>query len=927
MKSVSYFKKLLVITLISSTGLLIPILSFAQVPANDDCAGALSLTSGLQVCTAGTSSLTAQTVAKSTLSAGIPNPTCGGTVKYDVWYSFTATTATPTIKLSNLGANFTSPGIQILTGTCGSLVNVTCATGTTLTAINLIGGQKYYIRVYSTTFGGIPTTSAGFDICITDPIASIIDYSKSYINVSKGNNGGTIDPGDTLEMRLTFVIKKLTADSLSFLDTLFHNRGLAYVPNSMIMRTNEGIAYLSYTDVTTDAGDAGYITSNAALDTFIHMNFGIGSNRSTRGKLRNTSRPSVFTTTCIIMATYRVVVYAGYNSKVNFKTGALTYKDSVSATLFNVQFPDDSFIVYKSPGLCPNAISVSNAIGAEFNGTFGAPATGGAAPILRNRGTSAYTNYQYWPFGSAGGPQDYYYGITNTTATTWTAATYANLQKLAKPDGTHARVFDEWDNIGDHTGQTTGKGNPPCDTTKAQNNATNPCGYMLVINSAYRADTAFTYTVTNLCESTNYEISAWFRNICYKCGCDSFGTGSTSASYKQSFVGTNDTSGVMPNIAFDINGTDYYTTGNLKYIGLGTPPTGTDTVNKWVKRGFTYTTAPGQTSFTMTLRNNAPGGGGNDWALDDISVFTCLPNMIYSPSVNPSICQGNYIQVNDTIRSYFNNWVQYKWQKSTDGGTTFNDIIGSSGTGSPSLVGSNYQYVSTYTIPYSTTADNGTKFRVIVATNPTNITDPNCNVTDGTSIITLTVIDCGIPLATELLNFNGKLINGYGNLYWSTSHEEDNVVFEIQKSFDGINFKKIKNVNGKGVSSTNYYNLMDSVPISSDVWYRVILINKKGDAKSSHIIQLSNQTQFFDVTNVVNPFSGRLMFDVTLTQDGKVDASILTLNGNLVRQQSFNGYNGVNSYYFQNLDALAPGVYVLQVRNKDKTISKKIVRQ
>lgn len=924
MKSVSYFKKLLVITLISSAGLLLPTLSFAQVPTNDDCAGAKNLTSGLQVCTAGTSSLTAQTIANATLSAGIPSSACG-TVRYDVWYSFTATASNPTITLSNLGANFTNPGMQLLTGGCGGLFNVTCASGTTLNPVNLIGGQKYYIRVYSSTFGSAPSTSAGFDICITDPISSIIDYSKSYINVTKGNTGGTIDPGDTLEMRCTFVIKKNTADSLSFLDTLFHGRGLRYVPGSMIMRTNEGVQYLAYTDAL-DA-DAGYYTFNATPDTFIHMNFGIGSNRSARGKLRNTSRPSVFGSSCIIMATYRVVVYAGYNSKVNFKTGALTYKDSVSATTFNVQFPDDSFIVYKSPGLCPNATSVSNAIGAEFNGTFGAPATGAAAGFLRNRGTSAYTNYQYWPFSSTNGPNDYYYAVANNTAATWTAATYPNLQKLPKPDGTNVRIFSEWDITGDHTGQTTGKSNPPCDTTKAQNNASNPCGYMLVINSAYRADTAFTYTVTNLCESTNYEISAWFRNICYKCSCDSLGNGATSASYKQSVAGTNDTSGVQPNIAFDINGTDYYTTGNLKYIGLGTPPTGTDTVNKWVKRGFTYTTAPGQTSFTMTLRNNAPGGGGNDWALDDISVLTCLPNMIYSPNTNPSICSGNYIQVNDTIRSYFNNWVQYKWQKSTDGGTTYNDIIGASGTGSPAVVGSNYQYVTSYTIPYSTTADSGTKFRVIVATNPTNIADPNCNVTDGTSIITLSVFNCGIPLATELLSFNGKLINGFGNLYWNTTHEEENVVFEIQKSFDGINFKKIKNVNGKGGSAVNYYNLIDSVPISSDVWYRVILINKKGDAKSSHIIQLTNQTQYFDVTNVVNPFAGRLMFDVTLTQDGKVDAAILNLNGSLIRQQTFSGYNGVNSYYFQNLDALAPGIYVLQVRNKDKTITKKIVRQ
>jgi hypothetical protein len=350
-------------------------------------------------------------------------------------------------------------------------------------------------------------------------------------------------------------------------------------------------------------------------------------------------------------------------------------------------------------------------------------------------------------------------------------------------------------------------------------------------------------------------------------------------------------------------------------------------VNKWQKRGFTYTTGAGQNSFTLTLRNNAPGGGGNDWALDDISVYTCLPNMIYSPSNTPSICAGNYIQINDTIRSYFNNWVEYKWQKSTDGGTTFNDIAGSSGSGSPAIVGSNYQYVSSYTIPFSTTADNGSKFRVIVATDALNINTPACNVTDGTSIITLSVIDCGIPLASELLGFNGKLINGYSNLYWSTTHEEENITFEIQKSLDGLSFVKMKTVKGNNTASVNYYSLVDSVPVAGNAWYRVVLVNKKGDVKYSHIIQLSNQMQIFDVINVVNPFTTKVMFDVTLTQDAKLDVAILTLNGTLIKQQSFNGYSGVNSYFIQYLDALAPGIYVLQVRNKDKTITKKIMRK
>ena len=40
--------------------------------------------------------------------------------------------------------------------------------------------------------------------CISGYAQLKIDYGKSYINVTKGSTGGTIEPGDILEIRATF---------------------------------------------------------------------------------------------------------------------------------------------------------------------------------------------------------------------------------------------------------------------------------------------------------------------------------------------------------------------------------------------------------------------------------------------------------------------------------------------------------------------------------------------------------------------------------------------------------------------------------------------------------------------------------------------------------------------------------------------------
>jgi len=46
------------------------------------------------------------------------------------------------------------------------------------------------------------------------------DFGKSYINVTKGLNGGTVETGDTLEIRASFVVRAGTFDSCAYFDAV-----------------------------------------------------------------------------------------------------------------------------------------------------------------------------------------------------------------------------------------------------------------------------------------------------------------------------------------------------------------------------------------------------------------------------------------------------------------------------------------------------------------------------------------------------------------------------------------------------------------------------------------------------------------------------------------------------------------------------------
>ncbi len=733
--------------------------------------------------------------------------------------------------------------------------------------------------------------------------AQNIDFGKSYINVTKGLNGGTVETGDTLEIRAALVVRSGTYDSCRYQDVV--PAGTTFIPATIRVLTNEGKIYKQFTDAFGD--DPGWITGS---NITIHLGY-VAPQHATafrRGRVRNTYKPSFYGSSCIMIASFRVRVTAVTGSNISTGGGNMTYKNGLAA-IQTFTFPANTLRVYPNYGICSNTVG-TNALGTEFNGTFG-------SGLPRNRGTSANVpvGYTYNVFGT-NSPQDYYYGIANNTSTN---VNYTTLNTWAKPDlsvPTH-RVFQVWDIIGDHTGAASlSAGNQAADTVANPN-----AGYMLVVNAAYRIDSAFQQTITGLCPSTYYEISCWMRNICSKCGCDSNGKGASNSSGPPFYIptATGDSSGVYPNITFEIDGVDYFTTGNLLYTG------------QWVKKGFTFLTGPAQTSFTLKYFNNAPGGGGNDWALDDIAVATCSPSMIYTPNTNPIVCDSNILTLTDTVRSYFNNYIYYKWQRSTDGGFSWTDVTAVTGPVTPYWNGTEWEYVSTYIVPPSQTQmiNNGDMYRLVTSSTVSNLADPNCSFTDQGSIVTMQVIECGIPLLSQLIAFSGKLTDQYATLNWKTTRENEPLLFEVQKSTDGIHFSVIAVVGSHNNYTTeeNSYSYTDPSPVFSKAYYRIVMKNERHQTVISRTIQLSQNTDRLSFVSVINPFDNELSFEISSTLPGRLQAELLDATGRIVMKKEYDLTDGVNRLRLDHTGTIAAGIYYLRVFTGTAVIQKRVVRQ
>ena len=217
-------------------------------------------------------------------------------------------------------------------------------------------------------------------------------------------------------------------------------------------------------------------------------------------------------------------------------------------------------------------------------------------------------------------------------------------------------------------------------------NSDDPNGYMMVVNASHAPGAFYEETIEGLCEGTLYEFSADIINL----------------------IQAGVSGHIQPNVSFLLNDVVEYTTGNIPQN------------NNWNTYGFVFATLPGQTSIKLTLQNNAPGGIGNDLALDNISFRACGPEALILPTEIENICEdGEPITLTATIvgDQYMN--PAYQWQQSFDEGMTWQDI--------PGAIGS--------TIMHTDLTAGYYYYRYLLANSSSNLDNSKCRVNSNVKIV------------------------------------------------------------------------------------------------------------------------------------------------------------------------------------------------
>ncbi|HEX6429540.1 MAG TPA: hypothetical protein VF008_17730, partial [Niastella sp.] len=175
--------------------------TYAQVPANDECSGAIAL----PVNNDNSNTLNYNGALGYATQSAAPCVATGYEAK-DAWYKFTATATTHNITLTPI--SFDDYIFQVYSGSCGSFVSLACINSTGLnekeaTVINnLTVGNTYYIRIYNRY--GDATVNRTFNLSINTSTTTIPnDECSGAINIpTNGSTSSTVytNIGATLSM-------------------------------------------------------------------------------------------------------------------------------------------------------------------------------------------------------------------------------------------------------------------------------------------------------------------------------------------------------------------------------------------------------------------------------------------------------------------------------------------------------------------------------------------------------------------------------------------------------------------------------------------------------------------------------------------------------------------------------------------------------
>lgn len=167
-------------------------------------------------------------------------------------------------------------------------------------------------------------------------------------------------------------------------------------------------------------------------------------------------------------------------------------------------------------------------------------------------------------------------------------------------------------------------------------------------------------------------------------------------------------------------------------------------------------------------------------------------------------------------------------------------------------------------------------------------------------------------------------------LTWSTSFEENNSMFIVEKSEDGVNFAGAGSVKAGGdMDEEKQYNYLDVMATSEKTMYRLKQVDFDGSFSFSEIVTVAREFKNDFMVARMSSVTTTDVFEVTIDalKYGEMNYNVANLKGELMFEDNMLVINGLNELNIDLTDQ-NEGIYKLNLEmdgEKETLVVKKVM--
>lgn len=186
--------------------------------------------------------------------------------------------------------------------------------------------------------------------------------------------------------------------------------------------------------------------------------------------------------------------------------------------------------------------------------------------------------------------------------------------------------------------------------------------------------------------------------------------------------------------------------------------------------------------------------------------------------------------------------------------------------------------------------------------------------------------NCSTALPLILRSFSVTQKASVNLVKWITESESNIEYFEVERSYDGVNFYPINRQEARNNPGTSHYNFADNDLSPGMIYYRLKIVEHGSIIRYSVIIKTTTEGENIALKIVPNPVVDNFSVMYKSLQDEVVTIQIKDITGRILHTLKESVNRGQNVIYLQNLPIWPAGVYFLSLQNKEEVKQIKFIK-